>query len=63
MFIILVFSTILFQFIIYYYIQKETKEKIEYIDKYYFVLKYVLRNLSDEEYDKLRFEIKKEFGE
>jgi hypothetical protein len=48
---------------IFYGVQKETAEKIKYIDKYYFTLKYAVKNLPKEKRDELLNELKKEFGE
>lgn len=62
MFIILIILTITLSFIIYYNVQKETAEKIKYIDKYYFTLKYAVKNLPKEKCDGLLNELKKEFG-
>jgi len=59
MFIIFIILTIT---LIYYGVQKETAEKIKYIDKYYFTLKYAVKNLPKEKYDELLNELKKEFG-
>ena len=62
MFIIFIILTITLTFIICYGIQKETDEKIKYIDKYYFTLKYAVKNLPKEKFDELLNELKKEFG-
>ena len=63
MFIIFIVLTITLTFIICCVIQKETEEKIKFIDKYYFTLKYAIKNLPKEKYDELLNELKKEFGE
>lgn len=63
MFIIFIILTITLPFIICYSVQKETEEKIKFIDKYYFILKYAIKNLPKEKYDELLNELKKEFGE
>ena len=63
MFIIFIILTTTLPFIICYGIQKETEKKIKYIDKYYFTLKYAVKNLPKEKYDELLNELKKEFGE
>ena len=62
MFIIFIILTTTLLFIICYGIQKETEKKIKYIDKYYFTLKYAIKNLPKEKYDELLNELKKEFG-
>ena len=62
MFIIFIILTITLTFIICYSIQKETDEKIKFIDKYYFTLKYAVKNLPKEKCDELLNELKKEFG-
>lgn len=62
MFIIFIILIITLTFIICYGIQKETEKKIKYIDKYYFTLKYVVKNFPKEKYDELLNELKKEFG-
>ena len=62
MFIIFIILIITLTFIICYGVQKETEEKIKYIDKYYFTLKYVVKNFPKEKYDELLNELKKEFG-
>lgn len=62
MFIIFIVLTITLSFMIYYGLKKETAEKIKYIDKYYFTLKYAVKNLPKEKYDELLNELKKEFG-
>ena len=63
MFIIFIILAITLPFIICYGIQKETAEKIKFIDKYYFTLKYAVKNLPKEKCDELLNELKKEFGE
>ena len=62
MFIIFIILIITLTFIICYGTQKETEEKIKYIDKYYFTLKYAVKNLPKEKCDELLNELKKEFG-
>lgn len=45
--------------IIYYNVQKETKEKLRYIDKYYSTLRFAVKNLPKEKYEQLIKELDK----
>lgn len=52
-------GVIIFSGIIYYNVQKETKEKIRYIDKYYAALRFAAKNLPKEKYEQLIKELDK----
>lgn len=54
-----VISTIIYMF----FFKKEQKRTIQYLKKYYFVLKFSIKNLEYEKYNNLLDELKKEFGE